>query len=152
MERLIEILKEKNLTISTCESCTGGLFASEMTAISGVSSVFKGSIVSYSPSIKRDILKIDERMIENYGMVSKEVACAMAKQGNILFKTDICVSFTGNAGPDVCDDKPVGRVCCAVDYLNQQTAFEFDLSGDRNDIRALAVRLMIEEVTKILVV
>lgn len=152
MERLIQILKDKNLTISTCESCTGGLFASEITAISGVSAVYKGSLVSYSSSIKRDILKIDERMIENYGLVSKEVASAMAKQGNILFKTDVCVSFTGNAGPDVCDDKPVGRVCCAIDYLNQQTSFELDIVGDRNQIREQAVLMMIEEVIKLLVV
>ena len=104
MKDLIKLLKEKHLTISSIESFTGGLFASEITAIPGASKVYVGTLVSYDTKIKRDILKIDD-VIDRFGVISKECAIALASNGNKYFKTDLCVSFTGNAGPDVMENK-----------------------------------------------
>ena len=150
MDELAKYLIEHRITISSVESFTVGSFANEIGSISGISAVYKGSLVSYQTCIKRDVLKIDEKIIEKYGVVSNEIAGLMAISGRNMFNTDVCVSFTGNAGPDAMEDKPVGQIHIGVAYLEDIHTFCFQLTGSRNDIKKQAVLLGIEKILEIL--
>lgn len=108
---LSELLIDKNLTLSVSESCTGGELARLITSITGSSKYFLGGIVSYATEKKIDILNVDPKTIEEFTVVSEEVASEMAKGCQDLFKTDISVSTTGVAGPGKGEDgKDVGTV------------------------------------------
>jgi len=139
MDELVELLISKGLTISSCESFTGGLFASTITSIAGVSSVYKGSIIAYHNDIKKDVLCIDEQIFNDYGVISANMALEMVKKCIIMFDTDICVSFTGNAGPNQLENKEVGLWYLAILYKNKSYVYEFKDSGNRNSIRIKAV-------------
>lgn len=137
---LVELLKEKELTIGSVESFTGGLFASTLTNVAGVSKVFPGSIVTYASEMKERILGISHARIENYGVVSKEIAYDMAKEGQKRLAVDICVSFTGNAGPTALDLLPVGRLFIGIAMGQMVKTYELQINAlDRNRIRELAV-------------
>ena len=116
----LEVLIGKRLaslgkTMATAESCTGGKIAERITSISGASTYFKGSIVSYATEAKIDVLQIDEEVINKNSVVSIEVAEAMAKNARKIFKTDYAIATTGNAGPTKGDaDVEVGTVCIAI--------------------------------------
>ena len=135
MQRLVNLLKEKGLTIGSIESLTGGLFASEITSIPGASKVYKGSIVTYATSEKINLLHIDKDLIDKYGVVSKEVAYLMAEKGRKVLDTDLCVSFTGNAGPTAMEGKPVGLIYIGIAIYDKVEVYEFHLSGDRDTIQ-----------------
>lgn len=112
---VIEILKIKQWTLSLAESCTGGLISSQLTEISGVSAIFKGSVVSYSNEVKALTLNVSELDLKTIGAVSSSVALQMAQGSKSLLKTDISLSVTGIAGPDGGSvEKPVGLVFIAV--------------------------------------
>lgn len=143
VKSIIKSLKEKGLTLGSCESITGGQFASTITKVPGASSVFKGSIISYSNEIKENLVGVDEKLIQKDGVVSERVAKEMAKLAREKLNVDIAISCTGNAGPDVCDNKPVGRVYIAIATKEKVEAFELNLTGDRNKIQALTVKEMI---------
>ena len=105
------LLKEKGLTLATAESCTGGWVASRMTALPGVSSVYRGGVVSYWTSVKADVLGVPQALLDQYGAVSEETARAMAEGARRITGADIGVSVTGVAGPDRDErDNPVGLV------------------------------------------
>ena len=105
------LLKEKGLTLATAESCTGGRVASRMTALPGVSSVYRGGVVSYWTSVKADVLGVPQALLDQYGAVSEETARAMAEGARRITGADIGVSVTGVAGPDRDErDNPVGLV------------------------------------------
>lgn len=135
MKEFSEYLKKNSITFATCESCTGGLFASMLCEYSGISSIYKGSFVTYQNEIKVHVVGVKQESIDTYGVVSEQVAKEMALQTQNIMGVDLCISFTGNAGPDVCDNKPVGRVYCGVAYKGEVTCFEFQLNGSRNEIR-----------------
>jgi len=99
IEHIIYECEEKGLTIAFAESMTGGLLSAKFTEVPGASKVFKGSVVAYSNEIKINVLKIDEDLINQYHVVSKEVAEAMAKNVKELFNVSIGVGVTGDAGP-----------------------------------------------------
>lgn len=107
---LVKILIEKNVTISFAESITGGLLAKYITDCPGSSKVLKESYITYANEIKTKILNVDSDIINKYGVVSREVAKEMALGLKNITNSYINVSTTGNAGPTVCDDKPVGLV------------------------------------------
>ncbi len=110
-ELIANLLIEKNKTISTAESCTGGKIASMITSKAGSSEYFKGSVVSYANEIKSDLLNVDKNDLQNYGAVSQQVVEQMAKGVRKLMKTDYAVSTSGIAGPDGgTEEKPVGTV------------------------------------------
>lgn len=119
-EKSIEViignrLTEQQKTVSLAESCTGGKIAQLLTANPGASKYFKGSIVSYATETKKNVLQVDEHIIDAYSVVSAEVAEAMAKNTLKLFNTDYGVSVTGNAGPTKGDsDAEVGTVFIAI--------------------------------------
>lgn len=109
------LLREKNKTVCTAESCTGGNIARMITSVPGSSDYFEGSVVAYANSIKIRILKVSNKLIEQEGAVSEAVARAMADSARSLFRTDYCIATTGIAGPDGgAPQKPVGTIWIAV--------------------------------------
>lgn len=149
MKELLDLLVENNLTLGSCESMTGGLFAARATSVSGASKVFKGSIVSYSPLVKESVLGISPNLIEKYGVVSKEVASEMALKAQRLLDVDICVSVTGNAGPTSEPGKEgVGVFYIGIAYLDGVVVFRKHIRGDRDTVRNCAVLAMQEELKR----
>lgn len=151
MEKIINLLKEKKLTLSCAESLTGGLFASSLTNISGASNVFKGGIVSYTNEIKQNILKVKEQTLLNFGAVSKECCFEMANNVKSIFNTDLGVSFTGNAGPTASENKPVGLVYIGISYLDKTEVFEINLTGDRISIKNQCISYALNKIYDIII-
>ena len=150
MKELIDLCRKLHLTIGTCESCTGGLFASMLSEVSGASAVFVGGVVTYATRIKTEVVHVDEALIQRFGVVSEEVAIDMAQKAQKLLNCDIAVSFTGNAGPGICDDKPVGCIYAAVMIQDICYSFPLQLSGERNEIRKEACVILSEKIIDIL--
>lgn len=143
-----ELLKEefikKGKTLGCVESFTGGLFAREMTKMPGASKFFKGGIVTYATEEKIRILGVNEATVNRYGVVSQEVAGEMVGHGKFLLNVDYCISFTGNAGPDAMENKPVGEIYIGVAAYDLARVSRFQLSGSRDEIQHEAIRLGIE--------
>lgn len=150
MKELVEILKKKQYTIASIESLTAGLFTSKIAEVSGASAILKGGLVTYMTSCKSEVLHVDADLINDYGVISKQIAEAMVIKGMEMFKTDIVVSFTGNAGPDVMDDKPVGLVHMAINFQSEIYTYEHIFNGDRNYIREQACEYMSRQLLKLL--
>ena len=143
MQELVKLLKEKQLTIGSIESMTGGLFASTITSIPGVSVVYKGSVISYAIEEKINVVGVRKKTIDKYGVVSKEVALEMAKYGAKTLNVDVCISITGNAGPTVePDGKPVGEIHLGLCIKGKLFHKQLSLKGDRNHIRSMCVEEM----------
>ena len=109
------LLREKGLTLSAAESCTGGLVAKRITDLPGASAVFRGGVVSYTNDVKAQVLGVPEELLEAFGAVSEPVARAMAERCRTICGSDLAVSVTGVAGPDT-DDRgnEVGTVYIAL--------------------------------------
>ncbi len=149
---LFEILKSNHLSLASCESLTGGLFASTFTDISGASEVFKGAIITYTNEIKEK-LGVSKTTIETYGAISKECAREMVLNASEYFSSDITVSFTGNAGPTASEGKDVGLVYVGLIIKNNLYIYKLNLTGSREIIRKktvdFAFRTIYEKVTAI---
>jgi len=127
------LLRTKNATLCTAESCTGGNIAHLITSVAGSSEYYKGSVVAYDNSVKTGLLNVPEKLIEEHGAVSLEVAEAMAKGARKLFSTDYSVAVTGVAGPEGgTAEKPVGTVCISIDSKENTVTRKFAFGGDRN--------------------
>lgn len=150
MNELANYLIEHHISISSVESFTVGGFANAIGSISGISAVYRGSLVSYQTRIKRDVLKVDCQLIDSYGVVSKEVAYAMAKNGQKMFDSDICISFTGNSGPTAMENKPVGLIYIGVAYKEDIYTFEYLLEGHRDEIKNQAILIGTHKLLEIL--
>ena len=138
---------EKPLTISTAESCTGGMIASKLIEVPGISKNFIEAIVSYSNEAKIKRLKVKKETLEKYGAVSEEVAREMLAGLN----TDIGISTTGIAGPGGgSKDKPVGLVYIGIKVKDEVKIFRRELKGDRNKIRQRAMMHALYNLLKIL--
>ena len=138
---LKEAFVSKGKTLGCIESFTGGLFAREMTKVPGASKFFKGGIVTYATEIKTRLVGVNENTVKQFGVVSQEVAGEMCGHGKFLLNVDYCISFTGNAGPDAMEGKPVGEIyigVCAYDLARVQ---RFQLSGSRDEIQHQAVNI-----------
>jgi len=121
MNEVVKKLMSQNKTLACAESLTGGMFQQYLTDIPGVSQIFKGGIVSYSNEAKAVILQVKEETIENYGVVSEQCAKEMAEQVQRKFDADFGISFTGVAGPDEQEGKPVGTVFVGLAERNHPT-------------------------------
>lgn len=140
-------LGKKPLTISTAESCTGGMIASKLIEVSGISENFIESIVSYSNEAKIKRLKVKKETLEKYGAVSEEVAREMLAG----LKTDVAISTTGIAGPGGgTKEKPVGLVYIGIRVKDEVKIFRRELKGDRNKIRQRAMMHALYNLLKIL--
>jgi len=138
---------EKTLTISTAESCTGGMIASKLIEVPGISENFIEGIVSYSNEAKIKRLKVKKETLEKYGAVSEEVAREMLAG----LKTDVGISTTGIAGPDGgTKDKPVGLVYIGIKVKDEVKVFKRELKGDRNKIRQRAMMHALYNLLRIL--
>ena len=140
-------MNEKNLTISTAESCTGGMIASKLVDVSGISKSFMEGLVTYSNVSKTKRLKVKKETLEKYGAVSEETAREMLAG----LTTDIGISTTGIAGPDWgTKEKPVGLVYIGIKVENEIQIFRKELKGDRNKIRQRASMYALYNLLKIL--
>ena len=111
----VKALKEKQMTVATAESCTGGLIAKSVTDIAGSSAVIAGGMVTYTNRIKIDVLGVDANIIDEHTEVSHACAEAMAKRAKELFGTDYALSATGYAGPSGGTEKdPTGTVYIGI--------------------------------------
>jgi nicotinamide-nucleotide amidase len=129
------LLKEKNKTVSTAESCTGGYIAHLITSVAGSSAYFKGSVVSYDNSIKRDVLHVNEETLMTAGAVSEETVKQMLSGVLGVMRTDYAVAVSGIMGPDGgTAEKPVGTVWIAVGNSEkiQTKKFNFRFDRERN--------------------
>ena len=130
-----KLLTEKKLTVSTAESCTGGKIASVLISISGSSNYFKGSIVSYATEAKVNVLGISQEIIDEFSVVSKQVAEAMAFQVKKIFQSDFAIATTGNAGPNKGDaDAEVGTVFIAIATPKGVFSEEFNFGQPREKV------------------
>jgi nicotinamide-nucleotide amidase len=139
IRELAVLLKDRVLTISTAESCTGGLLAELLTDISGSSEYFLAGVVAYSNAAKSAFLGVPPALIESCGAVSAEVAAAMAQ--GILRSTgsDLAIAVTGIAGPNGgTPEKPVGTVYLGFADCSGCRTRLLNLSGDRHQIRLLS--------------
>jgi|SRR6185503_10600697 len=139
MKPLIELLIKNKLTLASCESLTGGLFAAVFTETAGVGSVFKGSLVVYCNEAKIKLAKVSPSTLEKYGTISAECAKEMATNIQKILGTDLVISFTGNAGPTVQENKPVGLVYIGLAIKDNLISKEFHFSGSREEIRKKTV-------------
>ena len=137
--RTIGLLEEKKLMLVTAESCTGGMIANSIVERSGVSSVFAGSAVTYSNTLKEKVLGVSSEILEKYGAVSTECACAMARGAVENLGGAAAVATTGIAGPDGgTPEKPVGLVYIAACVKGEVICRELKLRGGRTMIRQRA--------------
>ncbi len=139
----IEQLISKHVTITTAESCTGGLIAGALTAIPGSSSAVHGGFVTYSNEAKSEMLGIPMELIDENGVVSKQVACAMAEGAQRETSASLAIAVTGVAGPSGGSaQKPVGTVhfACADGKKTSHIVRQFGDIG-REEVREETVRV-----------
>lgn len=145
LERVIgQMLVERNLTLCTAESCTGGYLAHQITSISGASAYFMGSIIAYSNEVKTRQLGVREETLEQYGAVSEQTVVEMVQGALKLLQTDIAVSVSGIAGPTGgTPEKPVGTVWLAVGNADIVKTQVLHIGKDRvKNIQYSAVKAM----------
>jgi len=144
-----KLLTEKKLTISTAESCTGGKIASVLTSISGSSNYFKGSVVSYATEAKVNVLGVSQEIIDEFSVVSKQVAESMASQVKKIFQSDFAIATTGNAGPNKGDaDAEVGTVFIAIATPKGVFSEEFNFGQPREKVIDRTVNKALEIIYK----
>ena len=133
---VVEVLKSKRRTLSTAESCTGGLVAQRITDVAGSSEVFIGGAVVYSNRLKTELVGVDAGLIVEKGAVSPEVAKALAEGARKRFGTDYAIGITGVAGPGGgTPEKPVGLVYIAVAYEGGCDLETCNFIGSRQIVR-----------------
>lgn len=127
-----KLLIERNRTVSTAESCTGGAIAKLFTSNPGSSAYFKGSVVAYSNDVKTRLLEVNEGLIAAHGAVSEEVVEAMAENACRILDSDFAIATSGIAGPDGGTElKPVGTVWIAVACKGKVTSRQYSFGNDR---------------------
>lgn len=141
-QTLIDILKEKKLTVSIAESCTGGMLAASITDISGASNIFERGYITYANSAKKEILGVSDSILNENGAVSPECAEAMANGLRKISNANICISITGIAGPTgATASKPFGLVYIATKANdNPPEITECFFKGDRKEVREQATQ------------
>ncbi len=137
---VVKLLKKLELTVTTAESCTGGMLAARLVNVPGVSDVFREGFITYANKAKRKILDVSKGTLKKYGAVSEQTAKEMATGGVLATDADVCIAITGLAGPDGgTEEKPVGLVYIAC-YLKDRVRVEkYQFKGDRNKIREQSV-------------
>jgi PncC family amidohydrolase len=147
--RLGEVGSARGLTVTTVESCTGGLVGHLITEVPGSSAYYLGGFVTYSDRQKRDAVGVGEEVLAAHGAVSAQVAMAMAIGGRARTGADLAVAVTGIAGPDGgTPQKPVGLTYVAVADVAGTEVRRFVWDGDRSDNKrrsaAAALQLLVE--------
>ena len=142
-------LKEHNYTIACAESCTGGLLTNRLTDVSGSSAYVKGSVVSYTNEVKKNLLKV--KSIETCGVVSKEVAMEMAEGVRNLIGSDLGIGITGITGPTgSTENTPIGLIYIAISGPAGYFSEEHHLMGSRIEIKWQATEAALMMIRKYL--
>jgi len=143
------LLKEKEYTLCTAESLTGGKIASTIVSVSGASAYFKGGIIAYTPKLKEELLGVFPKSIKDYSTVSKEVASEMALGAVKKLKTDLSIAVTGNAGPTTDNNtNNVGTVFIAIATTKEVKVHEFDFGQPREKVINRTVNKALELLKK----
>ncbi len=149
--RLSDLLISRSLTISTAESCTGGLIGHIITSAPGSSEYFMGGIISYSNQAKCDLLGVSPDTLEKFGAVSDQTAKEMAAGVKERFKSDIGLSVTGVAGPDGGSiEKPVGTVFIGFSFDNEPFSIKYLFRGNRSEIKQQTAETALENIRRYL--
>ena len=139
--KTVNLLIEKGITVSTAESCTGGMLSQAITSVSGASNIFEIGISAYTSRIKHEALSVPMSVLQSEGAVSQKTAMYMAKNIVALSSSQLGVSITGNAGPSTSENKPIGLVYIAI--ANEETYFvrkiQLPSSADRDTVRLSCV-------------
>jgi nicotinamide-nucleotide amidase len=149
IRQVAKILTSKKLTISVCESCTGGLLGAAFTSMPGSSKYFLGGVIAYSDVVKQRIVGVKPSTLSSFGAVSAETAREMALGVKHKMNSDIVIAITGIAGPGGgSDEKPVGTVHIALVTNKTFTTQQFRFKGRRQTIRRSACRKALEMLSK----
>ena len=136
-------MKDKGLTLSTAESCTGGLVSESITSVAGASAVFKGGVCSYSEEVKQKVLGVSEDTLREFTVYSPQVASQMSEGVMRLMGTDAAIGITGIAGPDGgTDEKPVGTVYVSVRFGEKELVKDLALYKDYEELDRKKVRCL----------
>lgn len=150
-EIVLDLCRARGLTLSTAESCTGGMVAARLTSVPGASDVFRGSVVAYADDVKAAALGVPAALIAEHGAVSAEVAAAMAEGARERLGTDVAVAVTGVAGPGGgTPEKPVGLVYAHAVAPDREKSVHTELPGDREMIRGRATAASLHLVRRLL--
>lgn len=137
---VVKLLLKYGLTVTTAESCTGGLLAGRIINVPGASEVFREGFITYSNKAKRKYLEVSKSTLKKYGAVSGQTAREMAAGGVFAADCDACVAVTGIAGPDgATEEKPVGLVYIATYMKKKITVEKYQFKGNREKVREQAV-------------
>ena len=134
----VRLVTEQGLTLTTAESCTGGMLAAAITSVPGVSAVYPGGFVTYCDEFKHKLLGVSKKCLKKNGAISRATAKRMAKGAAKKAGADIALSVTGNAGPDAQEDKPVGLVYIGLYFQGVTETEKFTFQGGRQEIREAA--------------
>ncbi len=155
-DRVVKYMITSRITLSTAESCTGGLIAEKVTGVSGASEIFRGGVVSYSEEVKRKVLGVGQETLDEFSVYSAQVASQMSEGVMRLMDSDAAVGVTGIAGPNGgSDDKPVGTVFVSVRYKSMEEVRDLRLyeeyeNMDREFIRHHAALSALEMLERLL--
>ncbi len=151
-EIVLDLCRDRGLTLATAESCTGGLIGARLTDIAGSSDVFLGGVIAYSNDVKEQQLGVPGELLRELGAVSAEVGAAMAAGARKELGADVAIADTGVAGPGGgTPEKPVGLVFVAVESPFGGSTERFQLPGDREAVRARACALALHLIRRHLV-
>lgn len=143
--RVIRLLTEKNQTLATAESCTGGLLGKLLTDVPGASAAYLGGVISYAYAVKEKLLGVDPAVLEETGAVCEEVALQMAKGARERLEADFALATTGNAGPSADPKNPnVGEIYVALACEKTSLCRKLTLRGSREENRTEACRAALE--------
>jgi PncC family amidohydrolase len=148
IDDIVDILKTKHLTVATCESLTGGMIASNIVNVPGASQIYVGGFITYSNQTKIKLANVKAETLEKYGAISKEVSLEMAKGVMQKLKSDLAISITGNAGPDVNEEKPVGLAYATIVLIDK--AYTYKLNSSESNRNAVRIDLTYQVLSKLL--
>ena len=150
-DQIGKLLTEKNLTVSTAESCSGGLLGHVLTGVSGSSTYYIGGVIAYSNSVKEAQLGVGHDTLVEYGAVSHQTAREMAAGVRERLGAAIGLSTTGIAGPTGgTPEKPVGLVYIGISTEEQTQSYENHFSGDREDVKESTVNQVLKNLLDML--
>jgi len=150
-QSIIQTLAQRGETITFAESCTGGQLAAALTAISGASAVFHGSVVSYANAIKEQWLGVHPSTLEKHGAVSRECVAEMLIGALKMAQADYAIAVSGIAGPTGgTADKPVGTVYIGIQTPQTSAIYHNVFEGDRADIQHQSVLFAVEKLFEML--
>lgn len=136
---VVRVFLDKQLTLGTAESLTGGMIAASVAGVSGASAVLMGGVVSYDARVKHEMLGVEQEIIDTVGVVSEPCARQMAQGARAALKVDVAVSATGIAGPTGgTPETPVGTVFIGVAWAGGVKVDECHFTGDRQSVREQA--------------